>query len=244
MPNAKDIDVTNLKVKCVAYGASGTGKTRFGGTWPKPYFADFDNGMLSLRGRDIQYDTFMDLFRGGKRYKSGWQDFNAKLGSFEEGKVEGVESLIVDSVTLAMSACIMDMAILNGHAIPHWKDYGAAVEPLSLLFKRLRALPIHVLIVAHEEYVKVESSGELLFYPLLIGKRLGVELVNLFDEVYRANVGVDKEGNPEYQLLTVKNPRYHAKSRLGCMDAIEKPDFHVLMKKVQEEAKKNAAAKV
>ncbi len=26
MPNAKDIDVTNLKVKCVAYGASGTGK--------------------------------------------------------------------------------------------------------------------------------------------------------------------------------------------------------------------------
>ena len=53
MLNAKDISIENLKLKILVYGKSGTGKTSFACCFPKPYIADFDNGMLSQRGRDV-----------------------------------------------------------------------------------------------------------------------------------------------------------------------------------------------
>ena len=53
MPNTKDLTFDALKLKVLVYGESGTGKTLFAGTFPKPLFFDFDGGMLTLRGKDI-----------------------------------------------------------------------------------------------------------------------------------------------------------------------------------------------
>jgi hypothetical protein len=39
---------TDHKVKALIYGASGAGKTVFGGTAPKPIFASAESGLLSL----------------------------------------------------------------------------------------------------------------------------------------------------------------------------------------------------
>ena len=58
---SKTEDIKANKLKILVYGDSGSYKTRFAGTFPKPYFFDTDNGMLSLRDhKNIEYDTFID----------------------------------------------------------------------------------------------------------------------------------------------------------------------------------------
>ena len=59
MPNAKNISSTRHNILLI--GDSGTHKTWFVGTVPGVYVFDFDVGMATLRGLDIEYDTFKDL---------------------------------------------------------------------------------------------------------------------------------------------------------------------------------------
>ena len=55
MANCKDMSESTLKV--LLYGPSGTGKTTLASTFPEPHVVDFDKGMMSVRGKDIQYIT-------------------------------------------------------------------------------------------------------------------------------------------------------------------------------------------
>jgi len=236
--NTKDITLKDYKLNVMVYGASGAGKTVFGGTWPKPYFADFDGGMLSLRGIDVEYDTYQDLFRNGVCYSSGWTRFINKLTElWEGGKFGDRETIVIDSVTLLTSSAIWDIAKTNNHSIPTFKDYGSAVEPIKQVLARLKALPVNVLLIAHEELIKIEDTGELKIVPFFMGTVLKPYAMDLFDEVYRMDVFKDKDGKSVHHLLTRKTSRYDAKSRLGCLEEKEVPDYNVLLEKVRQEEK-------
>ena len=45
------------KIKALVYGRSGSGKTMFGGTAPKPLILSAENGLLSLATSGLQVDT-------------------------------------------------------------------------------------------------------------------------------------------------------------------------------------------
>jgi len=236
MANAKDISLKGYKLKAMIYGASGTGKTTFGGSWPHPFFADFDGGMLSLRGRDVEYEAFQDMFRGGICYSSGWDKFNEKLMQFEAGKWNGVETVVVDSITIATGSAIWTQARLNNHEWPTLKDYGTTVEPIKKMLTRLKALPCNILFIAHEELLKVEDTGELLIVPFFMGSVLLPFACDLFDEIYRAEVGKDKDGKARYKLMTQATSRYRAKSRLGLPAEIE-PNYTEILNFVTKQEK-------
>ena len=48
-------DIKDPKVDALVYGRAGTGKTLLGGTFPNPIFVDTDNGLLSLRKKDVAF---------------------------------------------------------------------------------------------------------------------------------------------------------------------------------------------
>ena len=54
--NTKDIKLTHIKV--LVWGEAKAGKSTFAATFPRPFFFDFDSGMLSLMGKDIEYETY------------------------------------------------------------------------------------------------------------------------------------------------------------------------------------------
>ena len=60
MANTKNITVENVELKVLVYGDSGTGKTTFLSTFPNLYVFDFDVGVLSIRGKDVEYDVYYD----------------------------------------------------------------------------------------------------------------------------------------------------------------------------------------
>lgn len=60
----KQFTPTSHKIKAVIYGASGTGKTTFGGSCPKPIFISAEGGLLSIAHLNPEYveiKTLQDL---------------------------------------------------------------------------------------------------------------------------------------------------------------------------------------
>jgi len=223
MLNTKDIDVTNLKLKVMIYGKSGTGKTTFACSFPGVYVFDFDNGMLSQRGKDIQYDVYG---------KDDWLKFEAKLSEFE--KSCPFETLVIDSVTTMEEYLLDHLIALTRKPRPTQLEWGQLVLDLADVFLRVGKFKTNIVVVAHEQMVQDEITGEVLVMPLIYGKKLPGQLPLFFDEMYRAQTSRDaKTGKPVYQLLTTADIKFSAKSRLACLDPIEVPDYNVIIGKVK-----------
>ena len=72
----------------------------------------------------------------------------------------------------------------------------------------------HLVVIAHEQLIQDEITGEVLIQPLIVGKKLPEMLPLWFDECYRAQVGRDKDGKVVHQLLVRARTKYMARSRL------------------------------
>lgn len=206
--NAKDITTANMKVKVLIYGKSGTGKTSFGCGFPQPYVVDFDNGMLSQRGRDVEFD----LYKG----KSAYQDFDFKLKELETNCP--YETIVLDSIT-TMQEAKMDMILqMTKKKIPTQYEWMVLLDGMKDLFTRLTKIDKHIVVIGHEMLVQDEITGEIMYMPVTYGKKFPSQLPLFFDEVYRAQVSRDKQGKPVYNMLTAAGSNYMAKSRLGYLE--------------------------
>ena len=232
MANAKDLTLDSLKLNILPYGKSGTGKTTFACSFPKPYVFDFDNGMLSQRGLDVDYD----VYHGPAAY----QKFESKLRELE-GNCP-YETLVLDSIT-TMQEYKMDMIMqANTKKTPTQYEWMVLITDLRDLFTRITKMDKHVIVVAHEMLVQDDMTGEIMFKPVIYGKKLPEQLPLWFDEVYRMFGSRDKEGKPEYTFSTVSDTRYMAKSRLKCLNPIMNwskngevlSGYDVIMEKIKE----------
>lgn len=224
MPNTKDIEVANIRLKVLVYGTSGSGKTTFAGTFPKPYFFDTDFGMLTLRGRDIEYDSY-----------DSWVEMKSKLDKMLAKETE-FETIVIDSITSVQDLMLAAIMAENNQKEPRLHEWGVLVERLrGLFFKLKRDRRYHVVVTAHEELVKDEESGGIMFQPLIVGKKMPQQMPAFSDEVYRARV---RKAGKHYKYIVATNAgvNFMAKSRLGCLDREEIPDFNVIRAKIQEGA--------
>ena len=219
MANTKDISTEGLRLKVLIYGKSGTGKTTFACTFPKPYVFDFDNGMLSQRGKDIEYDVFEDRIVNDVVAKSGWKEFLSKLDEVE--KDPKYETLVVDSITTLEDSLMKDTLTLNKRTIPTLAEWLIVMNQLEGIINRMTKMGKHVVFTAHETIMQDELTSEVWILPLIVGKKLPGKLGLWFDECYRMQMGKDKEGKAAMQAITTADTRYTAKSRLGVLLPME-----------------------
>lgn len=225
MPNAQQITTQNMKLKVLVYGGSGTGKTIFAGSFPKPYFFDFDNGMLSLQGKDIEYDTYIDdnpanpqAFRRFERkiedfYRQGWENFP-------------YETVVIDSITTLQETVMRSIQSVNRSMakMPTLNEWGNLIDKLQDMLYKVTSLKTNVVVVAHEQILQDDLTSEVMVLPLITGKKLPDRLPLWFDEVYHTRVERGPDRKPSYEMMTVASRKYKAKSRLKCFKEIEK-DF-------------------
>lgn len=205
----------------LCYGKSGTGKTTFASTFPKPYIFDFDNGMLSQRGKDIEYDTY-----------TSWKACELKLQELE--KSCPYETLIIDSVSTMQEYMMQEILSVNKRVIPTLHEWGRLVDWLQDLFMRITKMSHNIVVTAHEQVLQDEVSSEILVLPLIVGKKMPGQIPLWFDEVYRAQVARGQQGKPLYQMITTADVRYTAKSRLGVLQPVEDNlTFDKIMEKVR-----------
>lgn len=210
--NTKEMLTENLRLNVLLYGKSGTGKTTFACSFPKPFLFDFDKGMLSQRGRDVEYETYAGV--------SAYQDFEVKLKELE--KECPYETIILDSITTMQEYLMSKILMMNRRSQPTLHEWMAMVTELKDIFMRLTKHSKHLVVIAHERLMQDEITGEIMYVPVVVGKQLPSLLPMWFDEMYRCTVSRDKEGTPEYGILTASDVKYTARSRLGCLETVEK----------------------
>ncbi len=208
--NAKDINIENMKLKMLIYGRSGTGKTSFACSFPKPYVFDFDDGMLGQRGKDIEYDVYAGI--------SAYQDLELKLRMFEQ-ECE-FETLIFDSITTMQEARLQMLIQLSGKKTASQAEWGMLIIKLREFLDAVTKIKDkHIVVITHEMLVQDELIGEISYMPVIYGKKLPAQFPLFFDETYRLVGGKDNNDKPAYSFLTSAGTNYIAKSRLGYLDS-------------------------
>ena len=207
MANTKDMTIDNIKLNVLIYGKSGTGKTTFACCFPKAYVFDFDKGMLGQRGRDVEYDTY-----------TSYADFEVRFRQLE-AKCP-YDTIIIDSVTTLEKYCLARALAANRRAMPTMNEWNILIAELSDLFTRATKMAKNLVVIAHEEMIQDELTGEIQIRPSIVGKKLPVQLPLFFDEVYRAQVSRSKEGVPLYSILTAADLKFSAKSRINCLPTV------------------------
>ena len=141
-------DVKPGHIKGNLFGASGSGKTYFALSFPKPYYIDTEGGA------DLAH--YMErLKRSGGSYlgpQDGACDFDTILSQIQALATEkhGYKTLVIDSVTKVFQACIAKEAERLGD-----KDaFGASKKPAIAYMRRLVAwvarLDMNVWFISHE----------------------------------------------------------------------------------------------
>lgn len=220
--NTKNINTDNMKLKVLVYGGSGTGKSTFSCSFPKPYVFDFDNGLLSVRGRDIEYDTYIDK---SNLRPDAYEKFNAKLEelhAYAPGQMP-YQTVILDSITTMQEAVLRSIQSVNRTIGKQTtlQEWGMLVGKMEDILYRINSLNVNIVAIAHEQIIQDELSSEIMVLPLIVGKKLPDRIGLFFDEVYNSRVDRGQGGRPVYQMMTVADRKYKAKSRLNCFDVIE-----------------------
>lgn len=222
--NTRDISLKDYKLKILVCGPSGSGKTHFAGTFPRPYFFDVDDGMLTLRGKDVEYDTF-----------SKYADLETMANRLENDN--NYDTLVIDSLT-RLSDLLMDRIQELNHSskkIPTIPEYGIFFMNMRRLIEEFVSLDKHIIFTAHEELMVDGITGAVEAVPLMVTK-LRFRLANYFDEAYRLSVGRVKS-KAVYTLSTKNERRYtYVKSRLGILpDVIDNPSYQIIEEVIKGE---------
>lgn len=226
MPNAKDFTVGNGSI--MAVGDSGTKKTRFIAGLPKAYVFDFDAGMASLKGCDIDYDTFKDAKEGrpvppeeSKKsgiytFGDGWLRFNDKLQSLGDQARAGTlkyNFLCFDSLSFLTLMSRNRALIEQGAKKPHQGVYGDENHFISVVFNEIVTWPnIRIYATAHVQRDTNDVTKITEKLPALTGK-LAARLPSYFDEVYYIDFAGDGTSRRFHVLSEPANDMRSARTR-------------------------------
>lgn len=232
MPNAKDIASGSANILLV--GDSGTHKTFFLGGVPGIYIFDYDKGLATLRGRDVEYDTFKDKQRGQPvnemerkagiyEFGGAWPAFILKLqqigAAIQAGT--GPKAIGLDSLTFLSEIAMNRVLLDTGQAQPHQGSYGAQQQYIKVVLGTLTAWPIRLVCTAHIQRDKNDLTTVIEKLPFLTGKLAGM-ISAYFDEVYFCESSVDATGVQKFIVKTKATPEMRqAKSRWGVPNDTE-----------------------
>lgn len=224
MANAKDIDSSAGNILVI--GDGGTWKTRFLASIPGIYIFDFDKGMASARGQDVNYDTYKDLDREVKvtdflkkqglyDFGKGWDAFYTKFKEImvQVEKGTGPKAIGFDSLTMMSFLAVNKILLDTGHKSPHQGTWGAHHEYFKTIFSMATALPVRFVCTAHIHRDTNDLTQTVEKLPLLAGKLAGLIPV-FFDEVYYT----EQKGDG-FVIRTKQTPQLkQAKSRWNVKD--------------------------
>lgn len=257
MPSASDIKL-DTDASFLLVGDSGTKKTTFIGTLPRPtYVFDTDKGMAPLAGQaDIDYDTFRELpkgqalsktgrFRGEGWYEYGkaWPEFLKKLNEIGRSIDDGTckyQSIAVDSLTMLTDIAMSYILIANNRTAMETRDWGAFLSNMTTVFSQLTGWPLIKVLTAHIKRDENQITGAIEKLPLVPGQ-FGGKVSVLFDEVYYTNVdstaksgGNGKERTMAYWLQTAPDAAVRqAKSRKYNLPNGTPTDFAEVLKHIK-----------
>jgi len=225
------------------YGGSGSGKTELAASfnahdprvnweaaWEekvgKVMMMDYDDGMLTVRGApNITYHTFTE----DRGRPTIYNDLIRMKPKIEELSRSGeIHTLVHDSLTTLTEACMNQVLYSTGHVglQPTFPEWGTQMRYIQDIIIWSLSLPVNVIMTAHEQIQKDDTTGRVWCLPLVTGK-LAQRISLYFDEVYHLESGTGKDAR--FQMLTRPDRIYTAKSRIGYKEAYQVTSYRTIM---------------
>lgn len=216
-------------ISAFVYGKAGVGKTKFLGTFPKPFVLDTDGGLLTVAGQDIKsfsVTTEMDIYG---TFVNIIQDIKHKQGPFAKGgELEDRQTICIDSMSTVgagMFAQIMEVQKKDTRSA-----YGTLLSQLTTLtslFRELKLYGYHVIATAGEVSKENNQTGIMEPVPLIPGSFRDF-VAHQFDQAMWLEVVV-RQGKPTYNAYTIAEKGHAAKERIGLPGKIENVTFDLMM---------------
>jgi hypothetical protein len=213
--SAKEMTIVSVPlIKVFVLGGYGTGKSVFASTFPTPGFVlDFDDGMLSYRGRDWDYETFEMSGKGWVKFESVYRHIKKAA---ESGKYR---TIVLDSAT-SMTDVAMERALQidpkrSAEGGPIWNVHYMIVR--NLMAPRLNNLltfPCNIVVCGHWKVETDQKTGAIISVDPLLTGQLSAKVPGYFDEIYTAFTKM-RDGKERYILRTVTRGFYKARSRIS-----------------------------
>jgi len=209
-------------MSAIIFGAFGSGKTKFCGTWPKPFFIAAEDGLMTLSNTDIPY---IKLENDKAVYQTVLDIL--VLASQKREMFEDVETIIIDSMSKLnrlMLDEILDEVSREKPEFDEWGKLRARMNKLNNLFVRL---PMHRLITISEAFKEDQESGDIKpTFNIEGGFRNDV--AGEYDNVWWFS-GRQVGRTTKYFLNTSVSSGRAAKTRLNLPIEIENPTFAAVM---------------
>jgi len=217
--NTKDFEVDS--VKCVVYGAAGSGKTRLAASAPTPLIISAEAGLLSLAGTNIDFIEVTSLKQ--------WDEVYKYVKSSHEAK--HYETICLDSLSEIAEVLVAELK-------PQFKDprqaYGSLADSMMPMLRKFRDLPRkHTVFTAKMIVAVDEENGRITDELMLPGKVLPAQVPYLVDELFHLTIGKSKK--PVVQ--TAPTRRSFAKDRSGALMAEEEPNMTAIINKIMAKSK-------
>lgn len=210
--------------RVLAYGESGTGKTLFGASAPKPIFVNIDHGLLTLKERGIEVPSIdiPPMTKGiYQKLMALIDDAKKKTGIFADR-----ETLIIDSVTgLANEQFLWDIMFHEGGRKPtevkaQFDDYAAIRFRLQTLMTSLKAIPMNVVVIAEAMLDDDEESGRKIGTVNILGSYRRA-IVGAFDYAFLFGTeAVVRDGKKINEWTCRTRPYSYWKAKTRSSDAM------------------------
>lgn len=226
-------------VRCLVYGDTGVGKTRFAGTFPNPLFIDADKGTRTLK--DVDY-PLIPIQRGDRVFNKMMDilvAFDTKV--FPKGleeKFEQTETLVIDSASVVADLILAEamkyppQGLVSQNRLtkkPEWDHYDVVGARMDELIRRALDLPMNLVVTAGQKLDKDQITGGYVGQPDIVGGYRN-KIGHAFDEFFYFGNEV-KDGALKYFAYTGKYRYFAAKSRDGREYRIENPTYENLYAK-------------
>lgn len=176
------IQVTGLepekRLRALIAGNQGAGKTLLSSTFPKPFVASCEGGMLSLSSRRIPFHEVQngkdmdDIIQGLKQPKE------------IQEKIFGgpVETLVIDTIDAFQKTLKKQRMVEKRQDNFQMQDWGWLGEQLRSYMRAWMALDVNLVVTSHLGSETDEELGKIYYWPALEGS-MKKEIPNSFDIV-------------------------------------------------------------
>lgn len=251
----EEIDMSSYRPRMrmvLAIGDSGTGKTHFIGTMPKPAIVfSFDQGfdtiamtpgikVVSIQEKDRKSPKAWTEFKARFKQWEAGEQYTWPEGTAKAGQTEKFKSVALDGVGPFLCDYCMNHYQWLGSNVDKkasYTQYQQLLENMLDVFNDCKRLAEYVVCTALTKIEKDELTGEVLTLPNLTGQ-IRDQLAARFDAVFFFYAEKKTDGREVYSIKTVAGYREKGKIRLpsdiktSVAPTIENPDFSLILASV------------